>query len=90
MADRTANTVFYPSTDPKKIAFKANVQDADTITIPFGLPDAILGMNSEDTTDVVTRASFSGGTITFNMINVAGSAIASRTDVVGEILLRQQ
>lgn len=90
MADRTANTVFFPSIDPTAMRFRANASDGDTITIPFGVPDAVLGMNSEDDNDAIATASISGGTITFGLIDDAGSAVGTDTDIVGTVKLRAQ
>lgn len=90
MADRTSNTVFFPSTNPTKIDFRSNASDGDTITIPFGVPDAVLGMNSEDDNDAIATASISGGTITFGLIDDAGSAVAVDTDIVGTVRIKTQ
>lgn len=90
MADRTANTIFFPSNNPARIGFRSNASDADTITIPFGVPDAVIGINSEDDNDAIATASVSGGTITFGLIDDAGSAVGTDTDLIGEIALRQQ
>lgn len=90
MADRTSNTIFYPSINPERLAFKANASDGDTITIPFGVPEAVLGINSEDDNDAIATASVSGGTITFGLIDDAGSAVGTDTDLVGEVKLKTQ
>jgi len=90
MADRTTNTTFFPSTEPVKISFRSNASNADTITIPYGVPEAVLGINSEDDDDVIPSASVSGGTITFSLVDDTGTAITVDTDLVGTILLKTQ
>ena len=67
MADRTSNTTFYPSTNPVEIPFKANASDNDTMTIPYGVPEAVLGINAEDDDDAIASASVSGGTVTYDL-----------------------
>jgi hypothetical protein len=90
MADRTSNTTFYPSVDPLRIDFKANASNGDTITIPYGVPEAVLGINAEDDNDAIASASVSGGTITFNLVDDAGANVTSDTDLVGTVLLKAQ
>jgi len=90
IADRTSNTTFYPSTNPDRIAFKANASDNDTITIPYGVPEAVLGINAEDNDDVIASAGVSGGTITFGLIDDAGSSETADSDLIGEVILRKQ
>lgn len=90
MADRTSNTTFYPSADPLTIPFKANASDNDTITIPYGVPSMVNGMNAEDDDDAIPSASVSGGTITFGLIDDAGASVTGDTDIVGEIVLKSQ
>ena len=90
MADRTANTTFQPSTDPLRISFRSNASNLDTITIPYGVPDKVVGINSEDDDDVIPSAVVSGGTITFSLVDDAGTSITVDTDLVGTVLLRRQ
>lgn len=90
IVDRTSNTTFYPSTNPDRIAFKANASNDDTIIIPYGVPEAVLGINAEDNDDVIASASVSGGTITFGLIDDAGSAEGNDSDLVGEVILKKQ
>lgn len=90
MVDRTSNTTFYPSNDPAAIPFKANASNDDTIIIPHGIPTAVKGINVEDDDDAIASASVSGGTITFGLVDDEGAAITGDTDLVGEIILKQQ
>lgn len=90
MADRTANTVFFPSTDPLRISFRSNASDGDTITIPYGVPNRVVGINAEDDNDAIASASASGGTITFGLIDDAGAAVTVDTDLIGDILIANQ
>ena len=90
MADRTSNTTFYPTNDPLKLEFKCNASNADTFTIPFGVPTAVLGINSEDDDDAIASASVSGGTITLGLVDDAGAAVTADTDLVGTVILKSQ
>lgn len=90
MVDRTSNTKFLGSTKPDEITFKANASNDDTITIPFGVPYAVKGINAEDDDDAIASASVSGGTITFGLVDDAGAAVTVDTDLVGTIILKQQ
>lgn len=90
IADRTSNTTFVTSTDPSRITFRSNASDGDTITIPYGVPERIVGINAEDDNDAIASASVSGGTITFGLIDDAGSAVGTDTDLVGDVILRNQ
>ena len=90
MVDVTSATVFYPSTNPDRIAFKATASDNDTILIPYGIPIAVIGVNAEDDDNAIASASISGGSILFGLISDSGGAISADTDLVGEIILKAQ
>lgn len=90
MADRTSNTTFFVSTNPDRIAFRSNASDGDTFDIPYGAGTAVLGMNAEDDNDAIPSATVSGKTVTLGLIDDAGSAVSTDTDIVGEVLLQSQ
>ena len=90
MVDRTSNTTFQPSTDPLRISFRSNASNADTITIPYGVPDKVVGINAEDDDDAIAAATVSGGTVTFTLRDDADAAITVDTDLIGDIILRNQ
>ena len=90
MADRTTNTTFYNSTLPDRIAFKTNASDGDTFDIPFGAGLIVLGMNSEDNDDTIASSTVSGKTVTLGLIDDAGSAEGTDTDINGEVILTSQ
>ena len=90
MVDRTSNTAFFPSTVPNKIGFRSNASNADTFTVPFGQLQAVLGMNAEDDTNALASATVSGSVVTIGLRDDTDSAITADTDVIGEVLLREQ
>ena len=90
MVDRTSNTTFLPSIHPDRIPFRSNASDGDTFTIPFGQGLAVLGMNSEDDNDAIATATVSGSVVTLGLIDDAGSAVGTDTDIVGEVVLTSQ
>jgi len=90
MADRTANTTYFVSTNPDRIAFRANASDADTFDIPYGAGSFVLGMNAEDDNDAIPSATVSGKTVTLGLIDDAGVAVTVDTDIIGEVVLTSQ
>ena len=90
MADRTTNTTFFPSVVPNRLAFRSNASDGDTFTMPFGTGSAVIGLNAEDDNDAIASATVSGSVVTFGLIDDAGSAIGTDTDIIGEVILVQQ
>ena len=90
MVDRTANTTFFVSTFPDRIAFRSSASDGDTFTMPYGGGAYVLGMNSEDDNNAIATATVSGSVVTFGLIDDAGSAVGTDTDIVGEVVLTTQ
>lgn len=90
IADRTSNTVFFPGSNPLEIGFRSNASDNDTFTVPYGVPDRVVGCNAEDNDDDIASASVSGGTVTLGLVDDAGSSDTADTDIVGFIILRNQ
>ena len=90
MVDRTANTTYLVSTNPDRIAFRANASDGDTFDIPYGAGNAVLGMNAEDDNDAIPSATVSGKTVTLGLIDDAGAAVTADTDIIGEVVLTSQ
>lgn len=90
MVDRTANTTFFVSTFPDRIAFRANASDGDTFDVPYGAGNYVLGMNAEDDNDAIPSATVSGKTVTLGLIDDAGAAVGTDTDIIGEVVLTTQ
>jgi len=90
MADRTSNTVFFVSTFPDRIGFRSNASDGDTFSLPYGGAFAVLGMNSEDDNNAIATATVSGSVVTLGLIDDAGAAVGTDTDIVGEVVLTSQ
>ena len=90
MVDRTSNTVYFVSTVPDRIGFRANASDGDTFDVPYGAGNAVLGPHAEDDNNAHASATVSGKTITLGLIDDAGAAVTADTDIIGEVLLTSQ
>ncbi len=90
MVDRTSNTIFYPSTEPNRIPFKTNASNGDTFLIPYGIPEAVEGLNAEDDSDAIASASVSGGAVQIGLVDDAGANITADTDIVGAVIIKSQ
>ena len=90
MVDRTSNTVYFVSTHPDRIAFRASASNADTFDIPYGAGLAVLGPHAEDDNNAHASATVSGKTVTLGLIDDANAAVDVDTDIIGEVLLTLQ
>lgn len=89
MADRTSNTQFYTKGIPGIIFFKANLENGDYITIPYGVAEEAIANGSDDT-DALATCICSGSRVTFSCVNNANSAVTVDTDFIGHVILKTQ
>lgn len=87
MTARTAN--LYPVCLPGLAIGKVTAADGDTFTLPFGNPVECM-ISTTDDDDGIASGVCSGRTVTVGLIDDAGVAISSTTDLIFTAILVSQ